>query len=107
MRFRLGCADIAVNTGRFQVGRHKKARAERSCPCCSSGQAEDEAHVMFECAAHSTIRRSARYTALFNGVALNDMKTLFGRLDNQSLLADFVFTIAFNRKQLTAAPVHV
>jgi hypothetical protein len=101
MRFRLGCADNAVNTGRFQT--QKKARADRTCMCCKSGQAEDELHMVFECSAYDTIRKSHKFEAIFKGILVGDMKTFFCQVDQQPLLADCVRAISLARKRKLAA----
>ena len=87
MRFRLGCSDIAVNSGRFVARQNRLARADRVCPCCSSGQAEDELHVIFECTAYDIIRSQTRFVGLFSNGNVIDMKTLFCHPQHQSLLA--------------------
>ena len=102
MRFRLGCSDIAVNSGRFVARQNRLARADRVCPCCSSGQAEDELHVIFECTAYDIIRSQARFVGLFSNGNLIDMKTLFCHPQHQSLLADLVRACSVKRKQLIA-----
>jgi hypothetical protein len=100
MRFRLGCADIAVNSGRFVVTQIKKARSDRVCPCCGSGP-EDELHVMFECTAYDNIRSQAKFAGLFVGG--HDMKTLFCHPQHQAILSDFIRSISLERKRLVAA----
>ena len=69
--------------------------------------AEDEMHLVFECDAYDTIRRGSNFTALFSGVADNDMKGFFSRPALQSLLADYIRAVCMKRKQLTTvvAPV--
>jgi hypothetical protein len=103
MRFRLGCADIAVNSGRFELPCKKKARAERTCPCCTSGQAEDELHVVFECTAYDTIRNSTKFAGLFEDIPVGGMKKLFSDPQRQHLLADFVRALSLARKQRIAS----
>jgi hypothetical protein len=44
MRFRLGCWDLQVNTGRFS-GPVRVERCQRVCLCCDSRIQEDEYHV--------------------------------------------------------------
>jgi hypothetical protein len=102
MRFRLGCADIAVNEGRFDKGVKKKARADRTCPCCTSGQAEDELHVVFECTAYNHIRGSPRFSALFVSIPDGGMREMFCDPHRQNLLADFVRALSFARKRRLA-----
>ena len=100
MRFRLGCADIAVNAGRFVV--NKKPRAERICPCCDSGQAEDEKHVVLECPAYDCIRSRAEFAALFDDDQVIDMRSIFCDPQHQSVVADFIRAISLERKKLVA-----
>lgn len=98
MRFRMGCADIAVNAGRFV--KPKKERANRLCKCCSLKQAEDELHVVFRCPAYNRIRSSLKYSALFVGIVVGDMLSFFNECTRQSLLADFIRTIEVARKRI-------
>lgn len=104
MRFRLGCAVNAVNIGRFVDKSVKKPRAERICPCCASGQAEDELHMVFECAAYHEIRSRNMFAVLFIGGG-HDMLTLFGSPQHQSLLADFVRAMSVKREQIVNVAV--
>lgn len=103
MRYRLGCADTAVNAGRM-VHRHvKKPRAERICPCCDSGQAEDELHQVLECTAYDDIRSKTKFAVLFGTGRENSMTSIFCDMIHQSIVADFVRAVSVRRKQLVAA----
>ena len=101
MRCRLGCADIAVNSGRFVAKQIKKARSVCICPCCCSGQPEDELHVVFECTAYNSIRSQNKFAGLFDSG--HSMKALFCLPHHQSILSDFIRSISLRRKQLVAA----
>jgi hypothetical protein len=102
MRFRLGCAEIAVNEGRFDKGPNKRPRADRVCPCCTSGQAEDELHVVFECSAYSHIRGYPRFAALLASIPDGNMRELFSDPNRQDILADFIRALSLARKRRLA-----
>jgi hypothetical protein len=93
MRFRMGCADIAVNTGRYSVP--QVPRADRLCRVCGHGCVEDEKHVVFECVAYGALRRSAQFAYLFE--RHTDMRALFNDVDMQATLAEFVHCCAVLR----------
>lgn len=97
-----------MNNGLFQIGVNNKPLAEHLCPCCSSGQAVDEMHLVIECDAYITIRQCSSFTAVFSGVVDNGMKDFFFCPDLKFLLADYIRALCFQRKQLriVAAPVH-
>jgi hypothetical protein len=64
MRFRLGAHDLRVVTGRWErVNGASLPRALRLCEKCSSGQVEDEFHLVFECDAYRSVRE--RFWRLF------------------------------------------
>lgn len=107
MRFRLGCAKNAVNSGRFLAPNVKQPRAQRSCPCCSSGQAEDELHMVFECDAYQEIRSRSYFAVLFSIGDGHDMNSLFCSPIHQPLLADFIRAISLKRAKLVDTVVRV
>ena len=55
-RWRLSSIDIRVETGRYS----NIPRNERRCELCSTGEIEDENHVIFRCSAYQAIR--AKYS---------------------------------------------
>ena len=81
------------------VSQSKLPRAERVCPCCSSGQSEDELHVIFECTAYDVIRSQARFVGLFGNAHVIDMKALFCHPQHPSLLADLLRAFSVKRDQ--------
>ena len=59
-RFRMSSHNLGIETGRWggQAGGGKRARVARSqrlCPCCTTGERDDEMHV-FHCPAYSDLR---------------------------------------------------
>lgn len=90
MRFRLGCADLAVNKGRQAFHADKVPRSERFCtmPGCHRCM-EDEKHLVFECKAYSHIRLDPKYCALFKPVWIGDMRRFFNN-NAQPVLARFI-----------------
>ena len=56
LRFRSGCSDLPIDRGRMgRVPRHL-----RICPACDDGLLCDEFHVIFECAALTSLRQEFR-----------------------------------------------
>ncbi len=94
MRFRLGCADIAVNSGRFI----QTPRDQRKCRACNQDAVEDERHVVFECDAYASLRQMSKYSFVIE--ACGDMAKLFGDDSIQRLLAEFVWRCTGVRRQL-------
>ncbi len=62
LQFRLGCHKLPVAAGRLAGAEHV-ARALRVCTCCGSGAIGDEMHLVFECAALTSLRH--HYADLF------------------------------------------
>ncbi len=53
MRFRLGCWPLAANRS------NGFPKEERTCPVCQSEAVEDEEHVLLQCTAYESLRRSS------------------------------------------------
>lgn len=94
MCFRLICADIAVNSGRFV----KMLRGQRLCRLCSQNVVEDEKHVVFECDAYASLRQKSEFQCVVD--ADGDMLRLFNNADNQECLAKYVYDCATVRSNL-------
>lgn len=62
VRFRLGCADLAVNSGRQAFSEDKTPRSQRFCtmPNCNDC-IQDEMHMVFESEAYTHIRHDPQY----------------------------------------------
>ena len=103
MRFRLGCADLAVNSGRQVSFKDKVPRSQRFCsmPDCHDCM-EDELHVVFECKAYAHIRLDPKYTCLFDDVVIGDMRRFFNR-NLQPTLASFISDLTRHRKATLVA----
>ena len=54
----------------------KLPRAERVCPCCCSGQAEDELHVIFECTVYDVIHSISLFWLTLSGLAVSNGSSL-------------------------------
>ena len=59
MRFRLGCWNLDVS--RFARKPGRKARTERKCRACGSGEVENERHVLMECQVYEPLRVAAGF----------------------------------------------
>lgn len=103
MCLRLGSADIEVNTGRFVALLDKKARPAHVCPCCHSGQLEDELHVVFDCTAeHSIGSRPSLLVFVNNG---HEMEALC-HPHQQRLLVGITRTFSVRQKQLVVTSTY-
>lgn len=91
MRFRLGSTDLRVHD-------HSIPRNQRTCLLCSSGQIEDELHVLMECRAYRHLRANTEWKFLFD-VAAGNMKRFFGQV-SQYKVAHFLYMLMRMRKSL-------
>ena len=75
-RFRCGCHNLHVDTGRFLPVGQKVPREQRLCLVCGSNTAEDEHHFLFDCPAYCHVRNN--FDAVFWGPAptLSSFSTL-------------------------------
>ena len=56
LKFRLGCHDLPIATGRLAGAGHVD-RADRVCLACNSGAVGDEMHMIFENTALAPLRQ--------------------------------------------------
>jgi len=57
-RFRIGISPLRIETGRYEG--HSMPLEKRICPCCESGQIENELHMFSECPLYNNIRQVLR-----------------------------------------------
>jgi len=74
-RFRCGVHWLAT-----EVKRSNTDRSERKCPCCHSGEREDELHVFF-CDAYEHIKSS--FPALFNSDSYYELRNAYLNRSNE------------------------
>ena len=89
MRFRLGCGDVATNTGRRCSPKDEIPRCQRLCAIPGCGVVEDELHVVFECKAYDCLRSSPMFRPLFQNNVTCDMR-VFMNDTNQLIVAQFL-----------------
>jgi len=84
-RFRCGTHWLATEVARS----NNVARSERICPCCNSGEREDELHIFF-CAAHEHIKSS--FPTLFNSDSYVELRNAYFNRSNDldNCLNEFV-----------------
>ena len=91
LQFRLGCHGLPVAAGRLAGAAHVD-RAHRVCLACNSGAVGDEMHLVFECAALSSLR--SRYASLFTG-STDTMRSFFAQPDHVGVFHYVVDCLAF------------
>ncbi len=80
VRFKLGCHNLAIETGRWTG----VPRAERVCHRCQQGALDDERHLVFECPAFEHLRRDRRH--LFGREVAFDMRRFFAHTDQRGVV---------------------
>ena len=80
VRFKLGCHDLAIVTGRW----HGVPRPERICSRCDLSALDDERHLVFECPMFEDLRREHRH--LFGQEVAFDMRRFFAHKDQRAVV---------------------
>ena len=80
VRFKLGCHDLAIVTGRW----HGVPRLQRVCSRCGMSALDNERHLVFECPNFEELRRQHRQ--LFGQEVAFDMRRFFAHEDQHAVV---------------------
>lgn len=86
-RFRLGNHDFLIEKRRWVTAAYRRSFDCR-CRLCSSGEIEDEAHVLLHCPFYEVIRMEDKFSCLF-GAGQVGLRSLFAS-QHQIVLAKFI-----------------
>jgi hypothetical protein len=106
-RFRISCHGLGIETGRW--GRTRIPRELRICEHCSSGKVDDEAHILFDCAAHASqrLRIKIKLQKDFKETLIDmnerNLMAIFNNEDTLPILAGYIYNLMRERKELEAA----
>lgn len=98
VRFRVGINDLYCNRHRYNVNRRLEL-----CPLCGLAE-EDEIHFIFACQAYSNIRQQFSLNILFNNCLRARNFVNLMNIENQEMLASFIFDCLKLRQELIANP---